>query len=252
MPQVFVSHSTEDAAIARQVADAFRAAGIGVWIAPDSIKPGAAYNEAIVAGLRSSDALAVLVSKASNASKHVAREVGLADSHGKKIVPIRIEPVEPSDGLTYYLSMPQWVEWHARGASALAPMIGMLGGAAPEPMRDKAPVRQDPPARTDGAAMIEIRRGNHLTGGARNVAILIDGEKAGEVGNGKTIVLRVEPGRREIMARVDYIKSAPFAVDAQAGRVRVLELAMPNIADVGAQLSGLLGQSKYFSWKLLE
>lgn len=123
MAQVFVSHSTEDAAVARQVADALRAAGIGVWIAPDSIRPGEAYNEAIVAGLKASDVLAVLVSKASNASKHVAREVGLADSHGKKIIPIRIEAVEPSDGLTYYLSMPQWVEWHARGAAALTPVI---------------------------------------------------------------------------------------------------------------------------------
>ena len=49
MPQVFVSHSAEDIAIARQVADALRAAGVGVWIAPDSIKPGEASNEAVVA-----------------------------------------------------------------------------------------------------------------------------------------------------------------------------------------------------------
>ncbi|HEV7692967.1 MAG TPA: TIR domain-containing protein [Hyphomonadaceae bacterium] len=251
MAQVFVSHSTEDAVIARQVADALRAAGVAVWIAPESIRPGEAYNEAIVAGLKASDTLAVLVSKASNASKHVAREVGLADSQGKRIIPIRIEPVEPSDGLTYYLSMPQWVEWHARGGAALAPLIGMLGGAAPV-QEQQAVVRHEEPARADGAAMIEVRRGNHMTGSARNVAILVDGEKAGEVGNGKSVVLRVEPGRREIMARVDYIKSAAFGVDAQAGRVRVIELGMPNVADVGAQLSGLLGQSKYFTWKLIE
>src|SRR5689334_1196739 len=193
MAQVFLSHSTEDAAVARQVADALRAAGVAVWIAPDSIKPGEAYNEAIVAGLKASDTLAILVSKASNASKHVAREVGLADSQGKRIIPIRIEAVEPSDGLTYYLSMPQWVEWHRQGAAALAPLIGMLGGIgpAPEPQRHSPP-QSDVPAQAGGAAMIEIRRGNHLTGSARNVAILVDGEKAGEVGNGKTLVLRVE------------------------------------------------------------
>jgi hypothetical protein len=255
MAQVFVSHSTEDAAVARQVADALRS-GLAVWIAPDSIRPGEAYNEAIVAGLKASDTLAVLVSKASNASKHVAREVGLADSLGKKIIPIRIEPVEPSDGLTYYLSMPQWVEWHALGPAALGPLIHLLVGPQPvkvEPLQPGfPPIVHAPPARADGAAMIEIRRGNHLTGSARNVAILVDGEKAGEVGNGKSIVLRVEPGRREIMARVDYIKSAPFVIDAQAGRVRVVELGLPNVQDVGAQLSGLMGQSKYFSWKLVE
>jgi hypothetical protein len=68
MPQVFVSHSTEDAAIARQVWDALRAAGVGVWIAPDSIKPGEACNEAVVAGLRPRETLAVLVCRSSNAS----------------------------------------------------------------------------------------------------------------------------------------------------------------------------------------
>jgi hypothetical protein len=251
MPQVFVSHSTEDAAIARQVAGALRAARVGVWIAPDSIKPGEAYNEAIVAGLRACETLAVLVSRSSNVSKHVAREVVLADGQGKRIIPIRIEAVEPSDGLTYYLSMPQWVEWHAHGASALAPMIAMLGDAR---VVDVAPpqVQNPPPAIAGSDAMIEIRRGSHLTGSARNVAILVDGDKVGEVGNGKSLVFRVAPGQREIVARFDYIKSAPFAVDAQPGRVRVVELGLPNIADVGAQLSGLLGQSKYFRWNLLD
>lgn len=250
MQQVFVSHSTEDAAIARQVADALRAAGVGVWIAPESIKPGEAYNEAIVAGLRACDMLAVLISKASNASKHVAREVGLADGQGKRIVPIRIEAVEPSDGLAYYLSMPQWVEWHAHGPAALAPMIGMLGGsvAAPPAVRAAPP----PVAVTGAGAVIEVRRGNHLTGSARNVAILINGEKCGEVANGKALALHVQPGRHEIVARIDYIKSAPFSVDAEAGRIRIVELGLPNVGDVGAQLSGLLGQSKYFQWKLVE
>lgn len=251
VPQVFVSHSTEDAVIARQVADALRAAGLGVWIAPDSIRPGEAYNEAIVAGLRACDTLAVLVSRASNTSKHVAREVGLADGHGKRIIPIRIEAVEPSDGLTYYLSMPQWVEWHAHGAAALAPMISMLGHAPPISIAPPE-VRPPPPARVASYAVIEIRRGNHLTGSARNVAILVDGEKVDEVGNGKSLVLHVAPGRRELAARFDYIKSAPFVVDAEQGRVRVVELGLPNVSDVGAQLSGLLGQSKYFRWKLVE
>ncbi|MFT3724606.1 MAG: toll/interleukin-1 receptor domain-containing protein [Hyphomonadaceae bacterium] len=254
MGQVFLSYATEDAAIARQVADGLRAAGVSVWIAPDSILPGQAYNEAIVAGLKASDTLAVLVSRASNASKHVMREVGLADTHGKRIVPVRIEAVEPSDGLTYYLSLPQWVEWHAHGAAALAPMIGMLGGAISPPAAVAAvPLVAHPAVAIPGVdTAIEIRRTSHLTGAARNVAILINGGKGGEVGNGKSLTLPVQPGRHEVVARVDYIKSAPFAVDVRAGRTTIVELSLPNVADVGAQLSGLLGQSKYFQWKLVE
>jgi len=204
-----------------------------------------------VAGLRACETLAVLVSRSSNAPKHVARDVALADGQGKRIIPIRIEAVEPSDGHTCYLSMPQWVEWHAHGASALAPRIAMLGHAG---LVDVATpqVQNPPPAIAGSDAMIEIRRGNHLTGSARNVAILVDGDKEGEVGNGKSLVFRVVPGQRVIAARFDYTKSAPFAVDAQPGRVRVVELGLPNIADVGAQLSGLLGQSKYFRLNLLD
>lgn len=253
MTQVFISHSSEDAFIAREVAAALQAAGLNIWIAPDSIPPGQAYNEAIVAGIKASDALAILVSNASNASRHVAREVGIADSHGKQIVPIRIEAVEPSDGLAYYLSMPQWVEWHARGAVALSPMIAMLGSApslseAVEPASALQPL---PSGATGALAMIEVRRSSHLAGSARSVAVLIDGQKVGEVGNGKAITLQVAAGRHEIAARVDYIKSEPFTIEAFVGRVRVVELSLPNIADVGAQLSGLLGKANYFSWKLL-
>lgn len=253
MAQVFLSHSTEDAAVARQVADALRAAGLGVWIAPDSIRPGEAYNEAIVAGLKASDTLAVLVSKASNASKHVAREVGLADSLGKKIIPIRIEAIEPSDGLTYYLSMPQWVEWHARGAAALAPLIGMLGGGGAQPAPLAAPVPPSPPPPVQaGAALIRVHRPSRGSYAARMVAILVDGQKIGEIANGATADFTVPAGRHEVTARVDYVKSKPFTVDATAGRARVLELVMPDMADVGGQLSGLLGSSNFFSWKLIE
>jgi hypothetical protein len=181
----------------------------------------------------------------------VAHEVGLADGLGERIVPIRLEAVEPSAGLTYYLSIPQWVEWHAHGASGLTPMIAMLGDAG---LVDVAApqVPNPPPAIARIDAMIEIRRGNSLTGSARNLAILVDGDKVVEVGNGKSLVCRVAPGQRETAARFECIKSAPFAIDAKPGRVRAVELGPPNIADVGPQMSGLLGDSTFFRWKLLE
>jgi hypothetical protein len=252
MAQVFVSHATENADIAQRVVAALKAGGVGIWIAPDSIPPGVAYNEAIVAGLRASDTLAVLVSKAANASKHVAREVALADDQGKRILPVRIEPVEPSDGLAYYLNLPQWVEWHSHGAAALAPVIAMLGGLPqPAPVRppvaSASPVNQAPVAGS-GTASIEIRRTHSLGAGLRKIAILLDGEKAGEIGNGETITLRAAPGRRELVARIDYIKSEPFVVDIEPGQTPAVQVAAANSTDVGGQLAGMLGRSSYFKW----
>ena len=260
MAQVFISHSTEDAAVARQVAAVLHSAGVAVWIAPDSILPGQVYNEAIVAGLRSSDILAVLVSRAANNSKHVAREVGLADSHGKRIVPIRIEAVEPSDGLAYYLSLPQWVEWHAEGPAALKRVIAVLGGsdepkpAKPQPSPPSAGqgAHQGAYPGAQGGATIRIYRPPRGSYAARMIAILIDGQKIGEIGNGATVDFTVAPGRRDIAARVDYVKSRPLEVDAAVGRVRSLELVVPEMADIGGQVAGLLGQSSFFTWKLID
>jgi hypothetical protein len=81
---------------------------------------------------------------------------------------------------------------------------------------------------------------------------LLDGEKVGEVANGKTFVLNVRPGRYQLAARMDYVKSAPFVVDARAGHISIVQLALPELADVGAQFAGLLGKASYFSWKLIE
>ena len=258
MAQVFLSHASEDAAVARQVAAALRAGGIGVWIAPESILPGQAYNEAIVAGLRESDTFAILVSKASNASKHVAREVGLADSHGKRIVPIRIEAVEPSDGLTYYLSMPQWVEWHAQGPGALGPLVAMLGGGAQAPsvparaqtVTPVAPPAYQPPQRVagQGTATIRIERTSALAYSGRMYAILVDGQKVTEVGNGKSVDIPVEAGRREIGCRVDYVKSDPFVVEIGPGQTAVIRVSSAELSDIGGQLKGLFGSSSYFKW----
>lgn len=252
MAQVFLSHASEDVAVARQVAGALRAGGIAVWIAPESILPGQAYNEAIVAGLRDSDTFAILVSKASNASKHVAREVGLADSQGKRIIPIRIENVQPSDGLTYYLSMPQWVEWHAQGPGALGPVIAMLGGgAAPvalAPMKPLAPMPPMAPAAGQGVATIRIERGSALAYSGRQYAILVDGQKIAEVGNGASVDVQVAAGRREISCRVDYVKSDPFPVDVGSGQTAVLRVASAELSDIGGQLKGLFGSSSYFKW----
>lgn len=162
-------------------------------------------------------------------------------------MPIRIEAVEPSDGLTYYLSLPQWVEWHSQGPAALASVISLLGGpaAASPPM--------SPPVVVAGqGAVIRIHRPSRGSYAARKIAILIDGQKVGEVANAATAEFAVAPGKRDVSARVDYVKSKPFSVDVVSGRPRELELVVPELGDLGGQVAGLLGQSNFFTWKIIE
>lgn len=259
MGTVFLSHSTQDVETARQIAAAIRAAGGDVWIAPDSILPGESYNEAIVAGVRGCDILAILVSPASNASRHVAREVALADDNGKRIVPIRIDAVEPSDGLKYYLGLAQWVEWHTHGPAALSAFLGLLGsggGARPSPADDQSQWRDTgrdvqppftPPSPQPSASVeLEIRRKSGFSASLRSVAIL-DGEvKLGEVGNGGVFSQTLSAGRHEIRARMDGVKSEPLIVDSSNGGRQVYELQLGG--DLKSHLVGMLGNKDYFKW----
>lgn len=254
---VFISHASEDAPVARTIAEEFRSAGFSVWIAPDSILPGQAYNEAIVAGLQASDVVAVLVSSATNQSRHVAREVALADDQRKRLAPIRIEPVEPSDGLKYYLSLPQWIEWHAHREAALHPLIDLLRSGAPrEPETNAAfaanKVANANTAPTNNLATIEVHRPKSFNYSMRNLAILIDGQKVGEVASGSSIRLVAPAGQVEISARADWFKSAPFIVDAAPGITQQLEVRVIAAADVRGQLAGLLGSSNYLKWSKLD
>jgi hypothetical protein len=66
------------------------------------------------------------------------------------------------------------------------------------------------------------------------VAIVEDGDKVGEIRNGGSLLFREVPMTSEMAAHFGQVKSSPFAVNAQPGRVRLFELCLPNIAGVGA------------------
>ncbi|MBV9142205.1 MAG: toll/interleukin-1 receptor domain-containing protein [Pseudonocardiales bacterium] len=107
---VFISHSSRDAAVAREVCVALETVGLRCWIAPRDITPGQTWSSAIVTGLDSSRVLVLIFSRHADASGEVLREVERASSTGKRIVTFRIENVTPSGGLAYFLSATQWLD----------------------------------------------------------------------------------------------------------------------------------------------
>jgi formylglycine-generating enzyme required for sulfatase activity len=99
MTQVFLSHSTKDADFAQQMADDLRAAGVPVWKAPESIRPGEGWVEALEYGLRTSTHMLLLMSPAAVASKWVNWEVDLAmmlHARGQIVIlPVDYLPCDP-------------------------------------------------------------------------------------------------------------------------------------------------------------
>jgi uracil-DNA glycosylase family 4 len=99
MPQLFISHATEDADFAQRIARSMRAANVDVWLAPNSIHPGEDFVDAIQRGLSGTTHLVVIMSPAAIESSWVKLEMntGIRLERGGKlsIMPISYRACEP-------------------------------------------------------------------------------------------------------------------------------------------------------------
>jgi formylglycine-generating enzyme required for sulfatase activity len=108
--EVFISHSLKDKAIAEAVCAKLEAAKVRCWIAPRDINPGADWAESIIAALRSCKVMILIFSANADASPQVRREVQRAFEKGLIVMPFRIEDVQPSDSLEYYIGSVHWLD----------------------------------------------------------------------------------------------------------------------------------------------
>jgi hypothetical protein len=107
---VFISYSTEDQATASAVCAALEAERIGCWIAPRDVQGGRPYSGQITQAIREARILLLILTGASNRSKHVLREVERAAHCQNHLLTFRIEPIAPGDDLAYFLGADQWVD----------------------------------------------------------------------------------------------------------------------------------------------
>ena len=74
MSSIFISHSSQDNALAEPIVQRLREAGLGVWIDYENIRGGAEWLCEIEAGIARCEAVLVILSQASAASAWVKRE----------------------------------------------------------------------------------------------------------------------------------------------------------------------------------
>src|SRR3712207_5294083 len=96
--------------MAQRVVAALEDGGIPCWIAPRDILPGENYTQAIIDGLAAAPAVVLIFSAAANASPHVHRELEATVGRGTSIIPVRLEDVEPSAALRYFIGTSQWLD----------------------------------------------------------------------------------------------------------------------------------------------
>ncbi len=71
--QIFISHSSRDAATAGQICDRLEKNGLNCFIAPRDIRPGKEYAEEIVNGIDNSAAMVLLMSRNANGPMYCGR-----------------------------------------------------------------------------------------------------------------------------------------------------------------------------------
>jgi hypothetical protein len=107
---VFVSHATEDAALAHRLAAFLEACGINCFLAPRDIPPGAVWDEAVVDGIDHCAGMVLVLSTRANASSFVKNEINRAFSKNKPLFAFRTEEVALGKSLELYLARHQWID----------------------------------------------------------------------------------------------------------------------------------------------
>jgi hypothetical protein len=109
MKAVFISHSSVDGQTAADIKSHLQNHGMGCWKAPEDIKAGMSWEEEIVEAITRCSVFILVWSKAAQRSEQTKRELALACSLEKVIIPFRIEDVSLEGTFAYYLTNKQWL-----------------------------------------------------------------------------------------------------------------------------------------------
>lgn len=107
---IFISHSTNDRAIAERVCSDLETQRFSCWIAPRDIDAGEAWDEAIIRALDNCHIVLLIFSGFSNESPQVKREIHRAIDKKKIVVPLRIEDLKLGRSLEYIMMGIQWFD----------------------------------------------------------------------------------------------------------------------------------------------
>ena len=91
--QVFISYARKDSDFARLLSQALCAEGFKTWIDIGAIQIGAIWREEIVNAIEVSSYFVVILSVHSIQSENVVKELSIAESSDKAILPILIDDV---------------------------------------------------------------------------------------------------------------------------------------------------------------
>lgn len=108
--KVFISHSSADADFAMQLCSIFEEEGLGCWIAPRDIPYGSEWAGEITEAIKRSAVMIFILTKNSNQSHQVVKEINTALQNNVTIIPIKLDEIKMNASLSYYLLNLHWLK----------------------------------------------------------------------------------------------------------------------------------------------
>jgi TolB-like protein/Tfp pilus assembly protein PilF len=117
---VFISHASQDVAVADAVVGALERAGLNCWVAPRDVVPGALYADEIVRAINEAKIVVLVLSEQAVISPHVGKEIERASSKRRRIIALRTDSASLTRPFEYFLSESQWIDVGSGGIGAAA------------------------------------------------------------------------------------------------------------------------------------
>jgi serine/threonine protein kinase len=123
---VFLSYSRKDSAVMQRICADLRSKGVKVWVDEESIEPGTPMWESAVANaIRGAKCLVVILSPDAEQSVWVGRELAMAESLDKRILPILVRGDE-RNAVPFRLMSHQRVDGRHHYEEALQKLLNAL------------------------------------------------------------------------------------------------------------------------------
>lgn len=102
---IFISHIHHpDHVHALRIAEELRSKGVECWLAPESVSGGLDFSVEIPKAINSCEIFLLILSGDTARSPHIRKELMLAISHRKKIIPLKIDDSQIDDSFEYLLA----------------------------------------------------------------------------------------------------------------------------------------------------